>query len=198
MKSLLHSGSHGQAQPGDNVSAFPRGILPQVSLSQDKALAAGPKRRRRQLQRLAEVRRQEGISRRTIARRLGIGLQEVRAQEEESADLPLSTLYRWQEILNVPISDLLEEDVGELSTPIMFRAKLLLVMKTMATILERTRNAATRRMAQFAVEKLIEIMPELQGMPHWPSAGKCCQRRELGRAAQFRLPADLMRDLDRR
>jgi hypothetical protein len=122
----------------------------------------------------------------------------VRAQEQESADLPLSTLYRWQEILNVPISDLLEEDVGELSTPIMFRAKLLLVMKTMATILERTRNAATRRMAQFAAEKLIEIMPELQGMPPWPSAGKSCRRRELGRAAQFRLPADLMRDLDRR
>jgi transcriptional regulator with XRE-family HTH domain len=199
MKSLLHSGSHGQAQPVDNVSAVShREISPQASSSQDEALAAGPNRRRRQLQRLAEVRRQEGISRRTIARRLGIGLREVRAQEQESADLPLSTLYRWQEILNVPISDLLEEDVGELSTPIMFRAKLLLVMKTMATILERTRNAATRRMAQFAAEKLIEIMPELQGMPPWPSAGKSCRRRELGRAAQFRLPADLMRDLDRR
>ncbi len=131
-----------------------------------------------------------------MARRLGIGLREVQAQEEESADLPLSTLYRWKEVLNVPISDLLEEEASELSTPIMFRAKLLLVMRTAATILQRTRNAATRRMVQFMVEQLIEIMPELKHTTPWPSVGKQRRRRELGRAARLPLPADLPRDLD--
>jgi hypothetical protein len=127
---------------------------------------------------------------------LGIGLREVQAQEQTSADLPLSTLYRWKDVLNVPISELLEEDADELSSPVMFRAKLLRVMRTASTVLERTRNAATHRMAQFMVEQLIEIMPELKDTIPWPSVGKHRSRRELGRAARLRLPADLMRDLD--
>jgi transcriptional regulator with XRE-family HTH domain len=171
-------------------------ILPLVSPSQDKIPAGGQKRSRQQLHRLAAVRRQEGVSRRTIARRLGIGLREVQAQEQESADLPLSTLYRWKEVLNVPISELLEEDIGELSSPVMFRAKLLRVMRTAATILERTRNVATHRMAQYMVEQLIEIRPELKDTTPWPSVGKRRSRRELGRASQHRLSTDVMRDLD--
>jgi transcriptional regulator with XRE-family HTH domain len=187
----------GQAGPVVGVSVVPQErILPPAASSKEKTPAAGRERPRQQLQRLAVVRRQEGVSRRTIARRLGIGLREVRAQEQASADLPLSALYRWKEILNVPISELLEEDAGELSAPIMFRAKLLLVMRTAAAILERTRSTATRRMTQFIVEKLIEIMPELKETRPWPSVGKQCRRRELGRAAQLRLPADMMRDLD--
>jgi transcriptional regulator with XRE-family HTH domain len=197
MTSVLHSGLHGLANPVVGVSAVAdERILPLVLSSQDQTPAAGQERSRQQLQRLAVVRRQEGVSRRTIARRLGIGVREVRAQEQESADLLLSTLYRWKEVLNVPISDLLEEDVGELSTPIMFRAKLLLVMRTAATILERTRNPATHRMAQFMAEQLIEIMPELKDTIPWPSVGKRRRHHELGRAARLRLPADLMRDLD--
>jgi transcriptional regulator with XRE-family HTH domain len=197
MTSVLHSGLHGLANPVVGVSAVPdERILPLVSSSQDQAPAAGQERSRQQLHRLAAVRRQEGVSRRTIARGLGIGLREVQAQEQESTDLPLSTLYRWREILNVPISELLEGDVGELSAPVMFRAKLLRVMRTAVTILERTRNVATRRMSQFMVKQLIEIMPELKDTTPWPSVGKCRSRRALGRASQHRLPTDVMRHLD--
>jgi len=39
-------------------------------------------------------------------------------------------------------------------------------------------------------------MPELKDTTPWPSVGKRRSRRELGRAAQRRLPADVMRDLD--
>ena len=127
---------------------------------------------------------------------MGIGPREVQAQEQESADLPLSTLYRWREVLNVPISELLEEVVDELSPPVMFRAKLLRVMRTAVAILERTKNTATHRRAQFMVEQLIEIMPELKDTTSWPSIGKRRHHRDLGRAARLRLPADLMRDLD--
>jgi hypothetical protein len=105
-------------------------------------------------------------------------------------------LYRWKESLNVPISELLKEDVGEVSSPVMFRGKLLRVMRTAVTILKRTRNAATHRRAQFMVEQLIEIMPELKDTTPWPSVGKRRNRRDLGRAAQLRLPADVIRDLD--
>jgi transcriptional regulator with XRE-family HTH domain len=197
MTSVLHSGLHGLANPVAGVSAVAdERILPLVSSSQDQTPAAGQERSRQRLHRLAAVRRREGVTRRTISRQLGIGLREVQAQEQESADLPLSTLYRWREVLNVPISELLEEDVAELSAPVMFRAKLLRVMRTAATILERTRNPATHRMAQFMAEQLIEIMPELKDTIPWPSVGKRRRHRELGRAARLRLPAGLMRHLD--
>jgi transcriptional regulator with XRE-family HTH domain len=197
MSSVLHSALHALTDPVVGPSAVSEGrILPLVSPSQDKTPAGGRERFGQQFHRLAAVRRQEGVSRRTVARRLGIGVREVQAQEEESTDLPLSTLYRWREILNVPITELLEEDAGEMSASVMFRAKLLRVMRTAVTILERTRNTATHRRAQFMVEQLIEIMPELKGTTPWPSVGKRRSRRELGRAAQHRLPADVMRDLD--
>jgi transcriptional regulator with XRE-family HTH domain len=197
MSSVLHSRLHTQAVPVGSASPVSHErSLPMLSSSQDKTLAAGQERSRQQLHRLAAVRQQEGLSQHTIARRLGIGLREVQAQEQGSADLTLSMLYRWKESLNVPISELLKEDVGEPSSPVMFRGKLLRVMKTAVTILERTRNAATHRRAQFMVEQLIEIMPELKDTTPWPSVGKRRSRRELGRAGRLRLPANLMRDLD--
>lgn len=197
MSSVLHSGLHGLAGPVVGLSAVSEGrVVPLVSSPQHKTPAARRERPLRQLHRLEAVRRQEGVSRRTVARRLGIGLREVQAQEEGSADLPLSMLDRWKEILNVPISELLEEDTGEASSAVLFRGKLLRVMRTAVTILQRTRNAATHRMAQFMVEQLIEIMPELKDTSPWPSVGKRRSRRELGRAARFRLPADVMRELD--
>jgi hypothetical protein len=44
------------------------------------------------LHRLATVRRQQGVSRHTVARRLKIEIEQVHQQETESSDLPLSTL----------------------------------------------------------------------------------------------------------
>jgi transcriptional regulator with XRE-family HTH domain len=188
---------HGLADPVVGPSSDANGrIVPLVSPSPDQSEVGRRGAPGHRLHRLGAVRRQEGISRRTIARRLGIGVRDVQAQEQESADMPLSALYRWKEVLNVPISELLEENASEASSPVMFRAKLVRVMRTAITILERTRNAATHRMARFMVEQLLEIMPELKDTGAWPSVGKRRSRRELGRAAQFQLPADVMRDLD--
>ena len=55
----------------------------------------------RLLHRLATVRRLQGISRRTVARRMNVEVSEIRRQEEETADLPLSKLYEWQKALEV-------------------------------------------------------------------------------------------------
>ena len=197
MNSVLHSGLQGQADPVVSVSTVPdERISPLVSSSQDKTPPAGPGAIPSTPPAFGSRCRQEGISRRTMARRLGIGLREVQAQEQESADLPLSTLYRWKEVLNVPISDLLEEDAGEMSAPVMFRAKLLLVMRTAVGDPRTDQERGHPSEAQFLVEQLVQIMPELKDTTPWPSFGECSGRRESGRAARLRLPADLMRDLD--
>lgn len=143
------------------------------------------------LHRLAEVRRQQGVSRRTLARRLNTDVGTVRRQEEETTDLPLSVLYRWQKILDVPIADLLVETGDALSTPVFKRAQLLRVMKTVMAIVERTNQTSVKRLAQMLVEQLTEAMPELKDVPAWHVVGQRRRLDEYGAAAQRRLSTDI-------
>jgi len=148
----------------------------------------------RQFHRLETVRQQEEISRRTVARRLGVSVTEVKRQEDETTDLPLSVLYKWQEVLDVPISELLMEPEAPLSSPVRNRAKMLRIMKTAVTILERTRQTPIRRMAQMLVEQLVELMPELEGVSPWPAVGKSRLPSEYGQIIHRRLPDELFLD----
>ena len=104
----------------------------------------------RVLHRLATVRRLQGISRRTLARRMNVEVAEIRRQEEETNDLPLSVLYEWQKALDVPVAELLVESEDALSQPLLQRAQLVRLMKTALAILEQADNETTRRMAQIA------------------------------------------------
>ncbi len=148
----------------------------------------------RPLHRLAEIRRRQGITRRTVARRLNTDIGTVKAQEQTNADLSLSTLYAWQEVLDVPVSELLTEAEEPLSTPVLKRAQLVRVMKTAAAILERSQQPAIQRMAQMLVEQLCEIMPELSGVSPWHAVGRRRTQDELGQAAIRHLSLDLFRD----
>jgi transcriptional regulator with XRE-family HTH domain len=153
-------------------------------------------RGRRPLHRLAEVRQQEGVSRRAMARRLGIAPSQVQQQEDECTDLPLSALYAWQEVLKVPLIELLVEGDDELSLPILRRAQMLRMMKTVKTILERSKQASVRRMAQVLADQLLEAMPELKEIGSWPLVGQRRTSRELGQAAFRRLSCDAILDAD--
>jgi len=146
------------------------------------------------LHRLGAVRRLQGISRRAIARRLNVDIAVVKEQEDEGSDLPLSTLYRWQELLEVPVAELLVETEEPLSGPVMKRAQLVRVMKTALSILERTNQVAIRRMAETLVEQLKELMPELSGISAWHAVGQRRRLNEYGRAAERRLSSELFMD----
>ncbi len=150
---------------------------------------------RRRLHRLAEVRRQEGVTRRAIAGRLGLSPQEVLQQEKES-DLLLSTLYAWQEALNVPASEFLVDDETPLSTPVLKRARLLRMMKTIMSIMERSKQSSVRRLARFLAAQMVEVMPELKEVAPWPAVGKRRTTRELGQAAFRRFASALAIELD--
>jgi len=65
------------------------------------------------LHRVSEVRRQQGVTLRNVARRLGIPLPVVRRQEQPDCDLRISDLLRWQEVLEVPVAELLVEGDGQ-------------------------------------------------------------------------------------
>jgi transcriptional regulator with XRE-family HTH domain len=149
----------------------------------------------RPLHRLHKVRRLQGISRRTIARRLKTDVSQIKSQEKETADILLSTLYQWQDVLQVPVEELLVEAGDELSLPIMKRAQMVRLMKTALAILERAQQSTIQRMAQTLVDQLIELMPELEEVGPWHAVGKRRTQDELGQAAYRRLSRDALADL---
>ena len=148
----------------------------------------------RPLHRLAAVRRLQGLSRRTVARRLNIEAAQLKLEEHETSDMLLSRLYEWQAALEVPLSELLIEPGDPLSPPVLERAGLVRVMKTALTILEETQEAPIRRMAQTLVDQLLQMMPELKGLGAWHAVGRRRRRDELGIAAQRRLSDDVFVD----
>jgi len=147
------------------------------------------------LHRLGTVRRLQGVSRRKLAQRMQVDVAEIRRQEKEDNDLPLSVLFEWQKVLDVPISELLVESEDSLSQPLKWRAQLVRLMKTALAILEQADNETTSKMAQKLVDQLVEVMPELQGITAWHAVGKRRRMNEVGMAALRTLSDDVFSDL---
>ena len=148
------------------------------------------------LHRLGEARRQEHISRRSMACHLGITVQDVRRQECKTTDLPLSVLHKWANVLGLPVAELVVEPDDVLSTRLFNRARLVQVMKTAMAILERTGDPPTKRLAQTMVDQLMEIMPELRGVSAWHAAGKRRRLDDLGIATQRTLSDEVFIDVE--
>ena len=161
----------------------------------DQAPSVRVRKADRPLHRLAEVRQIQGVSRRTVARRLHLDMASVKHMEQEDTDLSLSALYKWQQVLDVPIHELLVESEEPLSTPVMKRAQLLKLMKTAMAIKQRSSSGPIQRMAEVLVNQLVEIMPELAEVTPWHAVGKRRSQSELGQAAVRTISVDLLRDL---
>jgi transcriptional regulator with XRE-family HTH domain len=146
--------------------------------------------RRREAHRLAAVRRQQGISLKNMARRLGIDVESVIEQEQESADPRLSTIYAWQKILEVPMVELLVDSDAPLSAPVYERARMVKLMKTAAAILETARIDSVRRLATNLIEQLVAIMPELREVTAWHTVGQRRTLEEYGRILERQVPDD--------
>jgi len=115
---------------------------------------------------------------------MNITIEQVRQQECESANLPLSVLYAWQKVLAVPIAELLVEASDSLVSPVLERSQLVRLTKTVLAVRERARQEPIRRMAQTMFDQLVEIMPELANVVAWHAVGKPRRGRELGATAQ--------------
>lgn len=148
----------------------------------------------RRMHRISEVRQEQGVSIRSAARRMGLSMQEVRAQEEPTCDLKLSQLHRWQEVLEVPLADLLVDSSGPLSTPVSQRARMLRVMKTAKALAEASQETPVQRLAAMLISQLIEVMPELQEVSAWHSVGQRRTQEEMGRIIERTIPDNFFGD----
>jgi transcriptional regulator with XRE-family HTH domain len=129
-----------------------------------------------------------------VARRLNVEVEQVRQQEHEETDLPLSALYAWQKALDVPVSELLVEADDMLASPILKRSQLVRLMKTVLAICEKSKQQSVRRMAETMASQLTEIMPELANVGPWHTVGKRRRLNELGVAANRHLTEEVFID----
>lgn len=131
--------------------------------------------------RVKQVREQQGISVRSMARRLGMDIRSYKQLEISTADLSLSELHRIRDALDVPLTDLLVER-DSLSSPVQDRAKLVKSMKTAVAIRESKCNPRIRRLAEMLCNQLVDIMPELRDVSGWPQFGARRGKSALGKA----------------
>ena len=129
---------------------------------------------------------------RTAAKRLDVSLGEARAQEEPTTDMPLSLVYKWQQALDVPVSELLVDANLDLSPAVNQRARMVKVMKTAATIQELTAESGTRRLIGMLIGQLSEIMPELENIGPWQASGSQRGLDDLGRVADGRISMEAL------
>lgn len=149
---------------------------------------------RRSLHRICDVRQEQGVSIRSAARRLGISMQEVREQENPTHDLSLSQLVRWQEVLEVPLADLLVDSSGPLSEPVNQRARMLRVMKTAKALEETATEGPIQRLTAMLITQLVEVMPELKEVSAWHSVGQRRTQDEMGRIIERTIPDSFFGD----
>ncbi len=140
------------------------------------------------LHRIREVRTEQGISLKTIAKKTGLDERTLQQQEIPSSDIHVSDLYRWQAALDVPIADLLQDSSAELSAPIRQRAKLVRIMKTAQSLLEAANNSRSQRLAAMLIEQLEDLMPELKTVVGWPSQGSRRARVDLPKIIENTVP----------
>ena len=130
--------------------------------------------------RVAEVRKSQGLTERTVAKRMGVDVRTYRAMETPTTDLTLSELNAVQRALEVPLVDLLV-DSQSLSRPVEERAKLVRTMKTAIAIRETKASSKIARLSQMLCEQLIELMPELKEVGGWPQFGARRGQSAVGR-----------------
>jgi transcriptional regulator with XRE-family HTH domain len=145
------------------------------------------------LHRIGDVRRQQGVTLRNVARRLGLALAVVRRQEQSDCDLQISDLHRWQQVLEVPVAELLVEGDGQLSGPVLERSRMVKLMKTAAALREQTAGTPVGRIVAMLVEQILEIMPELADVTPWHSVGQRRTGEDIGRTGRQPVSADLFR-----
>jgi len=151
------------------------------------------RRSQKRLHRIADVRQQQGVTLRNVARRLGLEMSVVRRQEQADCDLRISDVMLWQKVLEVPIAELLVEGEDQLSGPVLERSRMVKLMKTAAAIRERTSGTPTGRIVTMLIDQILEIMPELADVTPWNTVGQRRTLDDVGRTALCALPEDIFR-----
>ena len=145
----------------------------------------------RPVNRIAYVREQQDMTLRSVARHTGTDVRTLRKQEKPTANLTLTELTKWSKALDVPLSNLIEEPESTLENPVKKRAAMVRIMRSAVSINEEAKSEKMTALAETLVSQLLELMPELEGLPGWPQYGQRRGPEEVGRVAECPLKVDL-------
>jgi hypothetical protein len=157
-------------------------VRAEADLTPRRPARSHDEREARRFHRIAEVRQQQGVTLRNVAR-----------QEQPDCDLRVSELLRWQEVLEVPVAELLVEGDGQLSGPVLARSRMVKLMKTAAALRERTDGEPVGRLVTMLVDQILEIMPELADVTAWHTVGQRRTLDEVGRTGRMIVSEDVFR-----
>jgi transcriptional regulator with XRE-family HTH domain len=145
------------------------------------------------LHRIRAIRLREGMSLVQLAREMGTDVHTLRSQEDGNTDLKLSDLRKWSKAMNVPVDELLADNNDDtVSPPLLKRAKMIRIMKTVQSIREDSSSVRIKRLADMLFDHLTEIMPELATVNAWHSVGRRRRADELGAVHEKRIPYDAL------
>ncbi|MGL4512571.1 MAG: helix-turn-helix domain-containing protein [Lacipirellulaceae bacterium] len=175
--------------------AMPVPVTPAPPVVKRRAERSGAAERTTvRMHRLAEIRRQQGVSVRSAARRMGVPMEQVRREERPTSNLTLADLARWQKAMEVPLIDMLVEQNAPLSSPVMSRARWVRLMKTVRALSEVATTPQVTRMVEMLEQQVLEVMPELQDVVAWHSVGQRRTQDEVGRIAEHPVSSMFARD----
>ena len=146
---------------------------------------------RRPFHKISDVRQRQGVTLRNVARRLGIEMAVIRKQEKPDSDLRISDLLRWQQVLDVPLAELLEDGADQLSGPVLVRSRMVKLMKTAAAIREQVGDTVGSQLVSQLIGQILEMMPELADITPWHTVGQRRTLDDVGRTARDTVPDDL-------
>ncbi|MCA9229327.1 MAG: hypothetical protein KDA57_01640 [Planctomycetales bacterium] len=201
-----NNSSNGSAIPETNGTALPK--LSEITTPPKKPTESAPTAKKSKsaqaeeasssapprYHRIGEVRIQQGTSLRSVSRKMNLSVQEIREQEDATFDLRISELLKWQEVLDVPLADLLIDSEGPLSEPVCERANMLRIMKTAKAIREGAHTRSILRLADMLIDQLVEIMPELASVSAWHTVGQRRTQEEVGRIVERSIPDSFFTD----
>ena len=146
------------------------------------------------LHRLREIRAQQDVTLRALSRKMHVPMREVRAQEDPTCDLSLTALYRWQQALRVPAAEILVEPGDKLSSPVNVRARLLRMMKTIVTILDKPQPERTANLLENLRNEILAVMPEIENIDRWHGSNSTRGADDIAAAVIRQIDEELLRD----
>ena len=170
------------------------GTIPQSKGLKTRVEPGEKRNDRTPLHRLREIRAQQDVTLRALSRKMHVPMREVRAQEDPTCDLPLTALYRWQQALRVPASEILVEPGDKLSSPVNIRARLLRMMKTIVTILDKPQPERTANLLENLRNEILAVMPEIESIDRWHGSNATRGADDIAAAVLRQIDEELLRD----
>ncbi len=134
------------------------------------------------LHRLEAARLEQHVTRRSLARRMGVTVAVVKQEERSDADVAVSTLRRWEQALQVPVVELLDSPLDTLAPDVAARARLVRALGLAKALMAHS-SGRSRETAAEIVDHLSQLVPDARHVRALLS-GNGRQPVRYGRAAE--------------